>query len=88
MLGRLLKVIFVPKGARATLAARERTGPAGARMEQGRTAGGAARERLLRDAMAVYRRRRTAYESLDEETRARIESDAAKVLGPLLEPKD
>ena len=82
MLGKLLKVIFLPKRARAKLEAQARGGGSG----PGRAAAG--RDRVLDEAMAVYRRQqRDVYDKLDEETRRQIEEDAAKAFGDVLKHK-
>ncbi len=46
------------------------------------------REKLLGDAMAVYRQQRQdVYDSLDEDTRRQIEEDAEKAFGKVLRGK-
>ena len=72
MIGKLLKIIFLPKRARDRLDAHGRAG-------RPRPAPG--RDRLLDEAMSIYRTQRKEYESLDEETRRQIEEDAAKAFG-------
>ena len=90
MLGKLLKMIFLPKRARAKLAARAHGGGSGPR----RAAGGqprvaAGRDRVLDEAMAIYRKQqRDVYDNLDEETRRQIEEDAAKAFGEALAQRD
>jgi hypothetical protein len=86
MFSALLKAIFLPKDARARLAARghgdSRLEPhLGPRRSASARTGG--RDRVLNDAMTVYRQKRDVYESLDEETRQQIEADAAKLFGDL-----
>ena len=80
MIGKRLKIIFLPKRARDRLDAHGRAGgrrPAAA--DRPRPAPG--RDRLLDEAMSIYRTQRKEYESLDEETRRQIEEDAAKAFG-------
>ena len=77
---KLFQVLFVPKRARAKLAA-ARTPPPEAPQ-------GAARDRLLEEAMALYRQqRRDVYDTLDDATKRRIQEDAEKAFGALLHPK-
>ncbi len=89
MLGKLLKALLLPKRTRDRLAAHQaaaargevRRGPAG----QPQVAAG--RERILGEAMAVYRKQqRDVYDKLDEETRRQIEEDAAKTFGDAIKP--
>ncbi len=82
MFSALLKAIFLPKSTRERLAARERQDPhlGPRRPAAAKTAG---RDRVLHDAMSVYRRQRDVYDSLDPETRQQIEADAAKLFGDL-----
>lgn len=93
MIGRILQWIFLPKSARQKLAAR-RPAPAAKPRAQARPPGapkksdGAARERLMREALQVYRSQRKEYESLDPETRRQIEADAEKAFGKALKPRD
>lgn len=84
MFGRMLKLIFVPKATRAKLVAR--TGAPKRASTRG-PAVVADREHLLQEAMAVYRKQRTVYDSLDEETRRQIDADAAKIFGDALDAK-
>ena len=90
MLGKLLKVIFLPRRARDKLEAHEKAGGRATR----RTAAGqprvaAGRERILDEALAVYRKQqREVYDKLDEETRRQIEEDAATAFGDALGSKD
>ena len=86
MLSALIKAIFLPKDTRERLAARGRPesrpdpylGPR--RPAAARTGG---RDKVLNNALTVYRQQRDVYESLDEETRREIEADAAKLFGDL-----
>ena len=90
MLGKLLRTIFVPKATRKRLVAQERAGPgrSARRPPQGQPQVAARRERILEEAMAVYRKQqRDVYDNLDEETRRQIEEDAAKAFGDVLGPK-
>jgi len=97
MFSALLKAIFLPKGTRERLAARARVDPhlrprQGTPRQEGprqgdqhrsaaaRTGG---RDKVLQNALTVYRQQRDLYESLDEETRRQIEADAAKLFGDL-----
>ncbi len=90
MLGKLLRLIFLPKRTRAKLEARARGGGSAPR----RTAAGqpqvaAGREQVLGEAMSVYRRQqRDVYDKLDDETRRQIEEDAAKAFGDVLKHRD
>ncbi len=90
MLGEPLKMIFLPKRARAKLEARERGGGRGPRRRvSGQPQVAAGRDRVLDDAMSVYRRQqRDVYDNLDEETRRQIEEDAAKAFGDVLKDKN
>ncbi len=89
MLGKLLKMIFLPKRTRAKLEAQARgreSGPRRAAAGQPQAAAG--RNRVLDEAMSVYRKQqRDVYDNLDEETRRQIEEDAAKAFGDVLKPK-
>ena len=95
MLTKLFQVLFVPKRARAKLAAVKTAAPGKASREareapaaQAAQAAGAAREQLLDDAMALYRQqRRDVYDTLDDETKRQIEADAEKAFGKLLHTK-
>ncbi len=89
MLGKLLKVIFLPKGTRAKLEAQARGGAGGPRRRvSGQPQVAAGRDRVLDEAMSVYRKQqRDVYDNLDEETRRQIEEDAAKAFGDVLKPK-
>ena len=87
MLTKLFQVLFVPKRARAKLAADKTAPPPSAQTQAAQTAG-VARDQLLDDAMAVYRRqRRDVYDTLDDATKRQIEEDAEKAFGKLLRPK-
>ena len=90
MLGKLLKMIFLPKRTRAKLEAQARGGGSGPRRvasDQPQVAAG--RDRVLDEAMSVYRRQqRDVYDKLDEETRRQIEEDAAKAFGDVLKDKN
>ncbi len=90
MLGKLLKMIFLPKGTRAKLEAQARGGGSGPRARvSGQPQVAAGRDRILDEAMSVYRRQqRDVYDKLDEETRRQIEEDAAKAFGDALEDKN
>lgn len=89
MLARLLQMIFVPNATRRKLAARDTAGARARRPAPaaGRTAPSADRDSVLDEAMAVYRRQREVYESLDEETRRQIDADAAKLFGDAIKAK-
>jgi len=78
MFRNLLQTIFLPKRTRDRLAARPRP----ARRGQPRVAAG--RDRVLNEALTVYRAQMETYQSLDEETRRQIEEDAAKAFGEAL----
>jgi hypothetical protein len=81
MLARLFKTILLPKRARHKLEAREKAA--------GQPQAAAGRERVLDEALAVYRRQqREVYDKLDAETRRQIEEDAAKAFGDVLGSKD
>jgi hypothetical protein len=90
MLGDLLKMIFLPKRARAKLEAQARDGGSGPRRRaSGQPQVAAGRDRVLDEAMSVYRRQqRDVYDNLDEETRRQIEEDAAKAFGDVLKDKN
>ncbi len=90
MLGKLLKMIFLPRGTRARLEAQARGGGSGPRRgAAGQPQVAAGRDRVLDEAMSVYRRQqRDVYDKLDEETRRQIEEDAAKAFGDVLEDKN
>jgi len=93
MIGRILQWIFLPKSARRKAAARRPASAAKTR-DKGKPPGapkrsdGAARERLMKEAMQVYRTQRKEYENLDPETRRQIEADAEKAFGKALKPRD
>ena len=90
MLGKFLKVIFLPKRTRAKLEAQARGGGSGRRRAAaGQPQVAAGRDRVLDEAMSVYRRQqRDVYDKLDEETRRQIEEDAAKAFGDVLKDKN
>ncbi len=89
MLGKLLKMIFLPKRTRAKLEAQARGGGSGRRRAAGQPQVAAGREGVLDEAMSVYRRQqRDVYDNLDEETRRQIEEDAAKAFGDVLKDKN
>ncbi len=90
MLGKLLKTIFLPRRARAKLEAHEKAGGRATRpTAAGQPRVAAGRERILDEALAVYRKQqREVYDKLDEETRRQIEDDAAKAFGDALGSKD
>ncbi len=82
MFNAVLKAIFLPKATRERLAVRGRVDPyLGPRPAVAAGSGG--RDKILDDALTVYRQQRDVYESLDEETRQLIEADAAKLFGDL-----
>jgi hypothetical protein len=92
MFNALLKAIFLPKASRERLAARGRVEPrlgqrqgetrqGGPRRTAAARTGG--RDKVLQNALTVYRQQRDVYDSLDEETRRQIEADAAKLFGDL-----
>ena len=87
MFNALLKAIFLPKATRERLTARGRVDPHLGPRQGGPHRSAAARtggrDKVLNNAMAVYRQQRDVYESLDEETRQQIEADAAKLFGDL-----
>ena len=90
MLGKLLRVIFRPKRARDRLETQGRTGGrrAARRAPAGRPQVAAGRDRILNEAMSVYRKQqRDVYDNLDEETRRQIEEDAARAFGDALGSK-
>ncbi len=86
MLGKFLKMIFLPKRTRAKLEAQARGAGSGPRRRvAGQPQVAAGRDRVLDEAMAVYRKQqRDVYDNLDEETRRQIEDDAAKAFGDAL----
>ena len=90
MLGKLLKVIFLPKRTRAKLETQARGGGSGPRRRvSGQPQVAAGRERVLDEAMSVYRRQqRDVYDKLDDETRRQIEEDAAKAFGDAFKDKN
>ncbi len=90
MLGKLLKTIFLPKRTRAQLEAQARGSGSGSRRRvSGQPQVAAGRDRVLDEAMSVYRRQqRDVYDNLDEETRRQIEEDAAKAFGDVLKDKN
>ncbi len=90
MLSKLIQAIFVPKRARAKLARAKMATPKSRPPAVGATSasGGGTRDKLLDDTMALYRRQRQdVYESLDEDTKRRIEEDAEKAFGKALRSK-
>ncbi len=89
MLGKLLKMIFLPKRTRAKLEAQARGGGRGpGRAAAGQPQVAAGRDRVLGEAMAVYRKQqRDVYDNLDEDIRRQIEEDAAKAFGDALKHK-
>ncbi len=87
MFGKLLQKIFLPKRTRDLLASqskppRQPAQPAQAPGGQPQVAAG--RDQLLTEAMTVYRAQMETYESLDAETRRKIEEDAAEAFGEVL----
>ena len=90
MLGKFLKMIFLPKRTRAKLEAQARRGGSGPRRRVfGQPQVAAGRDRVLDEAISVYRRQqRDVYDNLDEETRRQIEEDAAKAFGDALKDKN
>ena len=90
MLAKFLKTIFLPRRARDKLEAHEKAGGrAMRRTAAGQPQGAAGRERILDEAVAVYRKQqREVYAELDEETRRQIEEDATKAFGDALGSKD
>ncbi len=83
MFGKLFQAIFLPKRTRDRLAAQPKPRPA-APAPSGQPEVAAGRDRLLNEAMTVYRSQMETYESLDEETRRQIEEDAAEAFGEAL----
>ena len=83
MFGKLFQAIFLPKRTRDKLAGQPKPGR-GAPAPSGQPQVAAGRDRLLDEAMTVYRAQMETYESLDEETRRQIEEDAAKAFGEAL----
>jgi hypothetical protein len=81
MFGKLFQAIFLPKRTRDRLAAQPKPRPAA---PSGQPEVAAGRDRLLNEAMTVYRSQMETYESLDEETRRQIEEDAAEAFGEAL----
>ncbi len=86
MFGKLFQTIFLPKRTRDKLASQPQPQPlakslTGARNASGQPQVAAGRDRLLNEALTVYRAQMKTYESLDEETRRQIEEDAAKAFG-------
>ena len=90
MLGKLLKVIFLPKRTREKLEAQTRGGGSGRRRgAAGQPQVAAGRDQVLGEALSVYRRQqRDVYDKLDDETRRQIEEDAAKAFGDALKDKN
>jgi hypothetical protein len=80
MIGKLLKMILLPKRARDRLEAHARAGGR-RRAASGQPRVAAGRDQMLNEAMSIYRTQLKEYESLDEETRRQIEEDAAKMFG-------
>ncbi len=90
MIGKFLKMIFLPKRARDKLETQVRRG--GGRAARRAPAGpprvAAGRDQIRNEALSVYRRQqRDVYDNLDEETRRQIEEDAAKAFGDVLGSK-
>ncbi len=81
MFGKLFQAIFLPQRTRDRLAAQPKPRPTAPRGQPEVAAG---RDRLLNEAMTVYRSQMETYESLDEETRRQIEEDAAEAFGEAL----
>ena len=79
MFRKFLQTIFLPKRTRDKLAGQPKPARHGG---QPRVAAG--RDRLLDEAMTVYRAQMKTYEALDQETRRQIEEDAAKTFGEAL----
>jgi hypothetical protein len=77
---------MIPKALKRVFAAKQ----APARKASGRKPQAPSdRDKLLGDAMAVYRQQRQdVYDSLDEDTRRQIEEDAEKAFGGVLRGKD
>jgi hypothetical protein len=89
MIGRILQWVFVPGKTRRKLAGRRAAPAAKPRAPAtSERSHGAARERLMNDALQVYRAQRKEYENLDPETRRQIEADAEKAFGAVLKPED
>ena len=90
MLGKLLKVIFLPKRTREKLEAQTRGGGSGPRRAAaGQPQVAAGRDQVLGEALSVYRRQqRDVYDKLDDETRRQIEEDAAKAFGDAFKDKN
>lgn len=91
MLTKLMQMLFVPKKARAKLAAKKPAKPAAGRRKaspKAKAAAGPGRDKLMSDTMALYRQQRAdVYDTLDEVTRQQIEADAEKAFGKALRPK-
>ena len=79
MFGKFLQKIFLPKRTRDKLAAQPEPARRG-----GQPQVAAGRDRVLDEALTVYRAQMETYESLDQETRRQIEEDAAKAFGAAL----
>ncbi len=90
MLGKLLKMIFLPKRTRAKLEAQARGGGSAPRRgAAGQPQVAAGRHRVLGEALSVYRRQqRDVYDKLDEDIRRQIEEDAAKTFGDAIKRKN
>ena len=90
MLGKLLTMMYLPTRTRAMLEALAGGGGCGRRRAAaGQPQVAAGRDRVLDEAMSVYRRQqRDVYDKLDEETRRQIEEDAAKAFGDVLKDKN
>ncbi len=90
MLGKLLRMIFLPKRTRAKLEAQARGGGSAPRRgAAGQPKVAAGRDRVLDEAMAVYRKQqRDVYDNRDEDIRRQIEEDAAKAFGDALKHKN
>ncbi|MHA1152211.1 MAG: hypothetical protein ACTSQ7_06010 [Alphaproteobacteria bacterium] len=84
MFDKLLQKIFLPKRTRDKLAAQPKPSRRPAQAAAGQPQVAAGRDRLLNEAMTVYRSQMETYESLDEDTRRQIEEDAAKAFGEAL----
>ena len=91
MFTKLLQMLFVPKRVRGKMATRGKAPAARAKAAPSKAAAptaGGDRNKLLQDAMSLYRQQRQdVYESLDEATRRQIEEDAEKAFGQVLRPK-
>jgi len=89
MLAKLFQAIFLPKRTRDKLAAQAKAGGRpGGDAPSGQPQVAAGRDRLVNEAMSVYRSQMEGYQSLDEETRRQIEEDAAKAFGEALAQRE